>query len=146
MEREDGLVIFGQNAESGVAQLIGAVNAEDQFLLIWEEEWRAGDLLIELMPAPSSAVFVYDPTTGGWEIRSLGPTGSELAKEGAWRTGWTTLLLFTMAQKNHVLGYDAETGEVEILRLEVDNADAELIWEYRWSEGWTIQLPLFWGL
>lgn len=143
MERQDGLVIFGQNEGSGTAQLMAAVDDEEHFLQIWEEQWRPGETLIELLPAPSSAVFVYDPGTGGWELRSLGPTGSELETEGAWRTGWTVLLPFAMNKKNHILGYDAETGEVEILRI--SGTDAEVIWEFEWSEGWTIQLPLFWG-
>lgn len=143
MERPDGLVIFGQSEETGRAQLMAAVDNEDHFLQIWEEEWRPGDTLIELLPAPSSAVFVYDPGTSGWEVRALGPTGSELITEGAWRTGWTVLLPFAMGAKNHILGYDAETGEVEILRLDGENA--EVIWEFEWSEGWSVQRPLFWG-
>ncbi|MGI9406463.1 MAG: hypothetical protein ACR2O4_08840, partial [Hyphomicrobiaceae bacterium] len=143
MERPDGLMIFGFNEESGLAQLMAAVDNEDNFLLIWDEEWRAGEMLVELMPAPSTALFIYDPATGAWEVRSLGPTGSEFAAEGAWRPGFTVLLPFTMNQKPHVLGYDAETGEVEILRL--DGEEAEVVWQFRWSEGWTLQVPLFWG-
>lgn len=143
MERQDGLVIFGRDETSGTAQLMAAVDGEDHFLQIWEEDWRPGDTLIELMPAPSSAAFVYDPGTGGWEIRALGPTGSELISEGAWRTGWTVLVPFVMADKHHILGYDAETGEVEVLRMHGE--DAEMVWESEWSEGWTIQLPLFWN-
>jgi len=143
MERPDGLVIFGQNEQSGTAQLMAAVDNEEHFLQIWEEDWRPGDTLIELLPAPSSAAFIYDPGTGGWEVRALGATGTELALEGAWRTGWTVLLPFTMDKKHHVLGYDGETGEVEILQL--DGQDAEVIWEFEWSEGWSIQRPLFWA-
>ncbi|MEO0619005.1 MAG: hypothetical protein AAFZ01_06970 [Pseudomonadota bacterium] len=143
LERQDGLIIFGQNEEGGSAQLMAAVDGEDRFLQLWEEPWRPGERLIELLPAPSSAVFVYEPGTGGWEVRSLGPTGSELAAEGGWRTGFSVLLPFNMHTGQHVLGYDASTGEVEVLRL--NGQDGEVVWEYRWSEGWDVQRPLQWA-
>ncbi|MEL6288305.1 MAG: hypothetical protein AAFQ42_12630 [Pseudomonadota bacterium] len=143
LERPDGLLIFGQDDISGTAQLLGAIDDEDKFLQLWSEDWRAGETLVELLPAPSSALFVYDPTTGGWEIRALGPAGSTLDAEGAWRTGFTVILPFMLADVPHVLGYDAETGEVEVLRL--SGTDGEVVWSHEWSEGWDVTRPLLWG-
>jgi len=105
----------------------------------WDTNWS----LMAVLAPPHDGVFLYRTDDGAWELRNLENTPHAVIETGVWRPGWSVTLPFTLNGMAHVLGYEADTGDVEILRLDTQR-NAEVVWRFRWSPGWAIQVPLFW--
>lgn len=135
--------LIGYAAGDGSVAIIDPVTSDDQGM---KGFWDAGWTLLTVLAQPHTGVFLYGADTGNWELRSLSTSPAGHLGSGVWRTGWSVILPFTLNETGHMLGYEARTGDVEILRLgkEGNRQNAEVIWRFRWSPGWTIQIPLLW--
>lgn len=138
--------------QDGQTRLIGYGETDNSVALvdpeapgdaIWTERWARDWSLMAVLAEPHDGVFMYRSADGAWQLRELGPDRSIVAAEGVWRTGWSVLLPFTLDEAAHVLGYDAETGDVEVLRFYRQDW-VKVVWNFRWSPGWSIQIPLLW--
>jgi hypothetical protein len=92
-------------------------------------------------------IFAYCSASGAWQLCTVGTLGPIWLEGGTWREGLDTFVPFQMSGFDHVLGYQSESGDVEILRFHEGAGNAaEVVWKFRWSAGWDIQVPLRWGI
>ena len=140
VELAEEMCLLGYNTSDGGAAL---VSPDASMATVWKENWQPGWSLMSVLSAPFEGVFLYKSEDGSWQLNDLNTESAIHRSAGAWRPGWDVLLPFTLNGSPHVLGYENQSGDVEILKLD-DAGQGEVVWTFRWSAGWSIQLPLHW--